>query len=279
MEFEQLDLGKKCILNAISRQEVAEYYDILHPNVLVVTHFRYPPLPPIIANTIPTLARVHRAESKETLKHVYANNPWRMANKAAVSVKGKGDSNGIKPVHDAKEGATVSKAVSGSGANAARVHLMVDDKNRKGQPRASLSAADMPYVADIVEGPLLATARFYTILHWMNQGSHIAETNVDMEVRKVILQESDVLPPPPPPKNEAEWYARLGRQHTDRNQRLSRLIVTYGRELLMFRDECYFEDGCIVTVHRFMLTTQEMLEAQDLAEYHQQSMCSDALRP
>ncbi|RNF23404.1 uncharacterized protein Tco025E_02818 [Trypanosoma conorhini] len=41
--------------------------------------------------------------------------------------------------------------------------------------------------------------------------------------------------------------------------------MTYGREMLLFRDECYFEDGLIVTIHRYMLTVQEMLALVGLA--------------
>ncbi|KEG08047.1 hypothetical protein DQ04_08141020 [Trypanosoma grayi] len=257
MEFEQLEVGKKCLLRAITWQDVADYYDILHPKVLLVSHFKYPPSPPTVSDTIPVLAQAKR--------RIAAAATAKASNKKGPGPKKTTIPTSVTPI-SAATAATMATAKKGSRATAASTGSLA----REGRTRSMHLQEGGPYDVDVVEGPLLATERLYTILHWLNQGSYITDTTVEMEARKVILQESEVLPPPPPPKSEAERYAQLGRQHTDRNQRLSRLIVTFGRELLLFRDECYFEDGVIVTVHRFMLTTQEMLALAGLTNYQQQ---------
>ncbi|AAZ12924.1 uncharacterized protein TEOVI_000015900 [Trypanosoma equiperdum] len=315
MEFEQLEIGKKSITNAIARQEVTDYYDLLHPNVLLVSHFRYPPLSPVIADTIPALDRVLRKENKNLSGVTKGHNPWKVpeflqtgavtksAPVAAPAVTATsptttsttvttransphlaGTPTRASIVPKAPGGRPVARGfaarkrrgtstngrstATGDRSTSAATRERREDPNKKKQRQSTITG---PYEADIVEGPLLVTARFYAILQWMNQGAHIADTVFDMEARKVVLQESDVVLQLPAPKTEAEWYAQLGRQHTDRNQRLSRLTVTYGRDLLLFRDECYFEDGFIVTIHRFMLTQQEMLDLSSLVEYHQQA--------
>nr|CCC91922.1 unnamed protein product [Trypanosoma congolense IL3000] len=300
MEFEQLEIGKKTITNAISRQEVTNYYDLLHPNVLLVSHFRYPPMPTTISDTIPVLDHVLRRENKSLPRLTRGRNPWKAPEHLQATPANKVLSASASPMTPAMGTpclATVPGVSRGTPplthAKTAQVQAVADRDRRlskstkpaivTGAPAAGHGRREEPnkkllqpvhpgpYEVDIVEGPLLTTARFYMILQWMNQGSSIAETLFEMEARKVALQESDVLPQPVAPKTEAEWYSQLGRQHTERNQRLSRLTVTYGRDLLLFRDECYFEDGLIVTVHRFMLTQKEMLDLSSLVEYHQQA--------
>ncbi|ESL07359.1 hypothetical protein TRSC58_04951 [Trypanosoma rangeli SC58] len=275
MEFEQLEMGKNCLMAAIARQDVADYHDILHPNVLLVSHFEYPPAPPIIADTIPYIARGQRRAAARARAAAAAASK-RMGGvfgRVAQAKDSVGPSAGVSfrvatptaATAGATAGATVEAGAVARKATGARGSSMTSEK-RKQKPKKSPESCEV----DIVEGPLLATERLYRILHWMNKGKYIAETNFEMEVRKVILQDSERLPPPPVPKDEAERYAQLGRQYTDRNQRLSRLLITYGREMLLFRDECYFEDGLIVTIHRYMLTVQEMLLLVGLAGYENQ---------
>ncbi|KAH9600000.1 hypothetical protein LSM04_007120 [Trypanosoma melophagium] len=275
MEFEQLEIGKKCLTTAIARQDVGDYYDLLHPNVLLVSHFTYPPPPPVVADTIPLLAQVSHNSSNSANNN---KNSKRGKNVSRSGSKGKSRTTTAGGVPLAASTTTTTKtnatktggnaaerSVTGHERGRAKVSLQKQQSNEEEKPENEESCA-----VDIVEGPLLATERLYAILHWMNKGKYIAETSVEMEARKVILQDSEVLPPPPAPKNESERIAQLGHQYTERNQRLSRLIVTFGRPLLLFRDECYFEDGFIVTIHRYMLTTREMLALVGLVGYEQQ---------
>ncbi|ORC86515.1 uncharacterized protein TM35_000271050 [Trypanosoma theileri] len=279
MEFEQLEIGKKCLTTAISRQDVGDYYDLLHPNVLLVSHFKYPPPPPVVADTIPLLARAlrhtenteknssktHKTKSRSKTKS-RTTSPTRPLAATTASTATTMNTN------TTRTGAVTATGISmrGQERGGGRGKTTTTTTQQKQQQESNEEEKGESCEVDIVEGPLLTTERFYAILHWMNKGKFIAESSVEMEARKVILQDSEVLPPPPAPKNEAERIAQLGRQYTDRNQRLSRLIVTFGRELLLFRDECYFEDGLIVTIHRFMLTTQEMLALVGLVGYDQQ---------
>lgn len=112
---------------------------------------------------------------------------------------------------------------------------------------------------DVTEGRELACERMGFLLEWLTNGDFIVEVQTQFEARKGILQDAEVLPPPPTPQTPQEEYAQLGRQFTDRNQRLSRLTVIWGREYLLFADQCYFDDGCVVTIHRRFLTLPEML--------------------
>ncbi|EKF99289.1 hypothetical protein TCSYLVIO_009788 [Trypanosoma cruzi] len=272
MEFEQLEMGRNCLTTVIARQDVGDYYDILHPKVIVVSHFEYPPAPPTVADTIPLIARGLRRATAEKAKTKTAATQKKGTVAGGVARTRESGPLGANRAAGTESMATTTTAATRTGAtsdstlksekttNVVRGSNSFDD--RKQRPKKGGAGK---YEVDIVEGPLLATERLYRILYWMSKGKHIAETNVEMEVRKAILQESEKLPPPPAPKNEAERYAQIGRQYTERNQRLSRFIMTYGRDSLLFRDECYFEDGLIVTVHRYMLTVQEMFAVLGLS--------------
>eukprot|EP00796_Vickermania_ingenoplastis_P002180 gene2180-1348_t len=128
------------------------------------------------------------------------------------------------------------------------------------------NAADYHEHIDVSVGPLLVTGRFFELLSWMARGQHIAETRIALKPRKGILQDNEVLPPPPAPRNLRERFAMMGRQYTDRNQLLSRLTVTWGKDTLLFHDLYYFLEGYVVTIHRHMVPFHEMLE-RPLAEY------------
>lgn len=267
MEFEQLENGKKCITSAIARQDVADYYELLHPNVMVVSHFKYPPAPLIVADTIPLLARAQRRNAKRVAAGTESQNKSSTQMSSGTTATGKTKNSNTTDAGNRKN----AVGVKGQGKH---LNQQISATGKKAQEQGK--GADT-YEVDVVEGQLLATERLYAILSWMNAGKFIAETSVEMDARKVILHETEMLPPPPPPKNEAERCRQLGRQHTDRNQRLSKLTVTFGRVDLLFRDECYFEDGFIVTVHRFMLTTQEMLGILGLSTYQQRPQVQQCL--
>lgn len=40
---------------------------------------------------------------------------------------------------------------------------------------------------------------------------------------------------------------------------LSRLTITYGSEFLLFQDQCYFNEGYIVTIHRKLLPLSQVM--------------------
>lgn len=113
---------------------------------------------------------------------------------------------------------------------------------------------------DLVQGRRMVTQRLGLILMWLNHKKYISDVQVQLEVRKGILQNSEVLPPPPTPQNMRERYLLVGRQLTNRNQMLSRLTVVWGGEYLLFRDQYYFDDGVVVSIQRRMLGMDEMLE-------------------
>ncbi|GET86026.1 hypothetical protein, conserved [Leishmania tarentolae] len=121
--------------------------------------------------------------------------------------------------------------------------------------------------ATITEGSLLVSYRFFQLLHWIVSSpdgkttppSHIAPIEVDVQLRKDILQEAEVLPPPPAPTTVKEAYSQLGRQFTERNQPLSCVRIVWGSDHLLFEDKIFFDDGLIVTIHRRMLTVSEVL--------------------
>lgn len=113
---------------------------------------------------------------------------------------------------------------------------------------------------DIAIGPLLVSERFCVILNWLQSSEYLAPVKAQLEPRKSVLQDSEMLPPPELPEKMEDRYALLGRQFTERNQRLSRLVVHWGREALQFCDHIYFEESKIVTIHRWLVPLEEMLE-------------------
>ncbi|CAD2222140.1 hypothetical protein AGDE_05421 [Angomonas deanei] len=127
-------------------------------------------------------------------------------------------------------------------------------------PKVAAQSPDYLHQIDVVEGATLVAERFCIILNWISKGKYIADVQTSLDPRKRVLQDNDVLPPPPTPTNMFEKCALLGIQYTDRNQRLSCLTITYGRESLLFRDVCFFEDGLILTIHRYLVPLQEMLD-------------------
>ncbi|CAJ1017246.1 hypothetical protein, conserved [Leishmania shawi] len=136
------------------------------------------------------------------------------------------------------------------------------------QTRPAPHSNPIPYedAAVITEGKLLVSYRFFQLLHWVSFSdgktappTHIAPIEVDIQLRKDILQEDEVLTPPPPPATAQEAYSQLGRQHTERNQALSCIRVVWGADYLLFADTIFLDDGLIVTIHRRMLTVPEVL--------------------
>ncbi|CCW72095.1 unnamed protein product [Phytomonas sp. Hart1] len=125
-------------------------------------------------------------------------------------------------------------------------------------PTPEAIAANYGDYVDVCRGRLEACRRFCFLLNWIGQEKYIGDIEPQLEPRKGILQEAEILPPPPEPRTEQERFALVGRQHTDRNQRLSRLTLIWGRDYLRFVDQCYFDDGSIVTIHRRMLTLPEL---------------------
>ncbi|CAJ1986265.1 protein of unknown function - conserved [Leishmania donovani] len=118
----------------------------------------------------------------------------------------------------------------------------------------------------ITEGKLLVSYRFFQLLHWIVSSdgktappAHIAPIEVDLQLRKDILQEAEVLAPPPAPTTVQEAYSQLGQQFTERNQPLSCVRTVWGTDHLLFEDKIFFDDGLIVTIHRRMLTVPEVL--------------------
>ncbi|RNF23405.1 uncharacterized protein Tco025E_02819 [Trypanosoma conorhini] len=97
MEFEQLEMGKNCLKAAIARQDVADYYEILHPNVLLVSHFEYPPAPPIVADTIPHIARGQRRAAARAKAAVAAKKTGSVAGRTAQSGSSVGPNTGPTP--------------------------------------------------------------------------------------------------------------------------------------------------------------------------------------
>ncbi|KPI88674.1 hypothetical protein ABL78_2212 [Leptomonas seymouri] len=115
---------------------------------------------------------------------------------------------------------------------------------------------------DIAEGRMLVSFRLFELLHWMNTDAevkNISQIEVELQLRKDILQEDEVLPLPPPPTTVKEQYEQLGMQYTERNQPLSCITVIWGRDYFLLKDKMYFDDGLIVTIHRTMLSIQEMV--------------------
>lgn len=136
---------------------------------------------------------------------------------------------------------------------------------------AANTAAALSYedVVDIAEGRLLVSFRFFELLHWICTGKHtstIAPVELDVQLRKDILQEDEVLPLPPAPSTEQEQYEQLGTQHTERNQPLSRIAVVWGSDYLLFRDKIYIDDGLIVTIQRTMLSVREVVARAPLID-------------
>lgn len=113
---------------------------------------------------------------------------------------------------------------------------------------------------DISDSPLLVLGRFYELLSWMSTSKYIAEPKPTLHPRKGILQDNEVLPPPPAPRSLRERFLMLGKQYTDRNQSLSQLCITWGKETLLFHDVYYFLEGKVVTIHRTLVPLKEMLE-------------------
>ncbi|KAG5510892.1 hypothetical protein JKF63_06393 [Porcisia hertigi] len=126
----------------------------------------------------------------------------------------------------------------------------------------------VPYedAVTITEGQLLVSHRLFELLHWVASSAsksgptgQMVPVEVDLQLRKDILQEEEVLVPPPVPTTEQEAYSQLGRQFTERNQPLSCMRVVWGAENLLFEDKIFFDDGLAVTIHRRMLTVAEVL--------------------
>ncbi|KAG5485204.1 hypothetical protein CUR178_06563 [Leishmania enriettii] len=118
----------------------------------------------------------------------------------------------------------------------------------------------------VTEGRLLVSYRFFELLHWVTSfdaktspPDHIAPIEVEIQLRKDILQEEEVLVPPPAPTTVQEVYSQLGQQYTERNQPLSCMRVIWGADYLLFEDKIFLDDGLIVTIHRRMLTVREVL--------------------
>lgn len=127
-------------------------------------------------------------------------------------------------------------------------------------PANTPNAVDYVNHIDISEGPLFVAERFFELLCFIAQERHIATTKLTLKARKGILQDNEVLPPPPTARTLRERFALLGRQYTDRNQMLSRLTVTWGKDTLLFFDQYYFKDGLVQTIHRFLVPLHEMIE-------------------
>uniref|UniRef100_A0A0A9XSU7 Protein sip5 n=1 Tax=Lygus hesperus TaxID=30085 RepID=A0A0A9XSU7_LYGHE len=49
---------------------------------------------------------------------------------------------------------------------------------------------------------------------------------------------------------------------------LSRLTISYGSEYMLFVDQCYLQEGYIVTIHRRLLPLHELLVS--VAKFHRQ---------
>ncbi|KAG5486168.1 hypothetical protein LSCM1_07286 [Leishmania martiniquensis] len=131
-------------------------------------------------------------------------------------------------------------------------------------PRGSLISYED--AVTITEGKLLVSYRLFQLLHWITSPGgktappdHIAPIEVEIQLRKDILQEEEVLAPPPAPATVQEAYSQLGRQFTERNQPLSCMRFIWGADHLLFEDKMFLDDGLIVTIHRRMLTVPEVL--------------------
>lgn len=127
-------------------------------------------------------------------------------------------------------------------------------------PAYEVEAAEYHALLDISDTPLLVMSRFYELLAWMGEEKYIAEPKLVLHPRKGILQDNEILPPPPTPHTLEERLRMLGKQYTERNQPLSYLTITWGRESLLFHDAYYFLDGRVITIHRCFVPLREMME-------------------
>jgi hypothetical protein len=384
MEYEQVEYGRRVVTEAITRQDINSYYDLLSPAVLLVTHFPYPKgssdsnvqaieqwmhlsqqqrgsvkgCRPAKLSTASDSSESSRRRGKELLQAQVkqrerqqrryedfrkrreghhssttegtaadtadnaAGEPVTKAppaggggDAAAAQVAAEGAATGAESARrrEPSTKSTVPKKASatvGSSGCSARVPLGVrwfrqqqqqqqqqlqhqggagvpvlrspampgranltpavpsvpgagPVERQKSSP-AGVAAAALSYedVVDIAEGRLMASFRFFELLHWISTGSgvtHIAPVEVDVQLRKDILQEEEVLAPPPPPTTVQEQYEQLGTQFTERNQPLSCVTVIWGGDYLLFKDKVYFDDGLIVTIQRTMLSVPEVV--------------------
>lgn len=166
----------------------------------------------------------------------------------------------------AASGTTSAAAVMAAAKAAADMSASISAL-KKAAVVASAGAMDLlslhiPYrnTVDIAEGRLNVMERFFQLSQWVRAtgDDYVAVVDATVSLRKGVLQDDEVLPPPPVPATEQEVYEQLGRQHTDRNQPLSCLAVTWGREHLLFRDRLFFDDGAIITIHRSFVPAEEV---------------------
>ncbi|KPA74366.1 hypothetical protein ABB37_09343 [Leptomonas pyrrhocoris] len=357
MEYEQTECGRRIVVDAITRQDVNAYHDLLSPDVLLVTHFPYPTSlsdsnmqavqqwvqlsqqRPTKSATAGAAATASNSGSKRRARELLQqqekyrerrqkryeafrkrreghHSPSTEGTEAegeeaaaatdnatqadgarggaakstsAVGAGAAAHQRDVSAKNNTSKKSSASAHSGGGGSNAARVPLGVrwfrQQQEQLSSPAQGRTAGSAPAQAptasatqnvtsenpaalsyadavDIAEGRLLVSFRLFELLHWIRSSkdtTSIAPIEVDVQLRKDILQEDEVLPMPPAPTTVQEKYEQLGMQYTERNQPLSCITVVWGRDYLLLRDKIYLDDGLIVTIQRTMLSVPEVM--------------------
>ncbi|EPY29927.1 hypothetical protein STCU_04322 [Strigomonas culicis] len=185
MEYEQLEKGSAIISAAILSQDVANYSTILHPQVLLVSHFPYPDT----GRTVSAISDAIRLE-RASIAPEKQKKAQLQALDERLAEQQRHYEGGMTPAPDAaappapaatKPKAKTAKAPAPAPA-AAPSTAARDLRGVRYYMEGQGKEPPAPYGerVSLAEGPLLVTERLCIILNWLAQGKYIADTKAHL---------------------------------------------------------------------------------------------------